>query len=186
MDVDDRLRLDYEHTTDLLRTLTDIRFKLLAFVPTIAGASVGLVGHPRPAADLLGVGLLGLVATIGIVLYELRNSQLYAAGLRHTRELERELGIRTAVGAARPAPTLRLAGLVPVHQVSGLALVYGVALAGWTYLVAWGALKAAGVGAPRTVGGIIAIVVGVLAIGEIARVLREEQGPGSHAQVAPS
>jgi hypothetical protein len=45
MDADDRLRLDYEQTTQLIRTLTDIRFKLLAFVPTIAGATVGLVGR---------------------------------------------------------------------------------------------------------------------------------------------
>jgi hypothetical protein len=34
----DALRLDYEQTTELMRTLTDIRFKLLAFVPTIVGA----------------------------------------------------------------------------------------------------------------------------------------------------
>jgi hypothetical protein len=181
MNDDDRLRLDYEHTSDLLRTLTDIRFKLLAFVPTIATASVGLVGHPRPAADLIGVGLLGLIATLGILLYELRNSQLYAAGLRRATELERALGLRSALGAARPAPTLRLGGLAPIHQVSGLALVYGAALAGWSYLVAWGLLKAIGIGAPRTVGGIIGIVVGVLVTAEVARVLRQEQeaAPGA-------
>jgi hypothetical protein len=38
-DVDERLRLDYDQTTDLVRTLTDVRFKLLAFVPTISGAA---------------------------------------------------------------------------------------------------------------------------------------------------
>jgi hypothetical protein len=47
-DGDDRLRLDYDPTTQLLRMLTDIRFKLIAFVPTIAAASVGLFGKPRP------------------------------------------------------------------------------------------------------------------------------------------
>jgi hypothetical protein len=32
----ERLRLDYQQTTDLLRTLTDARFKLLALVPPLA------------------------------------------------------------------------------------------------------------------------------------------------------
>jgi len=173
MDDTDRLRLAYDQTTRLLGTLTDIRFKLLAFVPTIAGASVGLVGQPRPAADLLGVGVLGLVATIGVLLYELRNSQLYAAGLAQAGELERQLGIRSAVAEGRPAATLRLGAIAPVHQVSGLALVYGAALAGWSYLVAWGALKGVGVGAPRNVGAVIGAIVGVLAVVEIMRVLRQ-------------
>ena len=59
-DGDDRLRLDYDQTTQLLRTLTDIRFKLIAFVPTIAAASVGFFGKPRPAVELLAIGLLGM------------------------------------------------------------------------------------------------------------------------------
>src|SRR5205814_7446426 len=78
-DGDDRLRLDYDQTTQVLRLLTDIRFKLIAFVPTIAAFSVGLFGKPRPAVELLAIGLLGMTATLGILLYELRNSQIYAA-----------------------------------------------------------------------------------------------------------
>ncbi|MEP6910016.1 MAG: hypothetical protein ABI896_06240 [Actinomycetota bacterium] len=72
----DRLRLDYEQTTQMLRTLTDIRFKLIAFVPTFAGLSVGFFGRPRAAVELLAIGMVGLVATLGVFLYELRNSQL--------------------------------------------------------------------------------------------------------------
>ena len=59
LDADDRLQLDYDQTQQLLRTLTDIRFKLLAFVPTIAGASVGFFGTARPAAELMAIGLVG-------------------------------------------------------------------------------------------------------------------------------
>ena len=36
LDADDRLRLDYEQTTQYLRTLIDVRFRLLAFVPTVS------------------------------------------------------------------------------------------------------------------------------------------------------
>ena len=48
MDADNGLRLDYEQTTQLLRTLVDVRFKLLAFVPTVAAAAVG-AGRPATA-----------------------------------------------------------------------------------------------------------------------------------------
>jgi hypothetical protein len=94
MDADDALRLDYEQTTQLLRTLVDVRFKLLAFVPTITVAAVGLVGQPRPAAELLGVGMLGLLATIGV-----------AAGLIAFAEVER-VHRRSAESSrpARPSP----------------------------------------------------------------------------------
>jgi hypothetical protein len=60
LDADDRLRLDYEQTTQYLRTLIDVRFRLLAFVPTVTGVAVAIIGRPRPAAELLGVGILGL------------------------------------------------------------------------------------------------------------------------------
>ncbi len=39
LDADDRLRLDYDQTNQLLRALMDVRFKLLAFVPTVSGAA---------------------------------------------------------------------------------------------------------------------------------------------------
>jgi hypothetical protein len=72
----DPLRLEYDQTMQLVRSLTEVRFKLLAFVPTIAGFGVGSFGKPRPAAELLAIGLLGLAATLGIFIYELRNSQI--------------------------------------------------------------------------------------------------------------
>ncbi len=61
MDAEDRLRLDYDRTSDLVQSLLDMRFKLLALVPTIAGTAVGLVGTPRPAVELLGIGGLGVM-----------------------------------------------------------------------------------------------------------------------------
>jgi hypothetical protein len=58
LDADDRPRLDYEQTTQYLRALIDVRFRLLAFVPTVTGVAVATIGQPRPAAELLGVGAL--------------------------------------------------------------------------------------------------------------------------------
>src|SRR6476661_5362458 len=100
-DGDDRLRLDYDQTTQLLRMLTDIRFKLIAFVPTIAAASVGLFGKPRPAVELLAIGLLGLTATVGILVYELRNSQICVRRGARGVDLPRGLGAPTRGRAGR-------------------------------------------------------------------------------------
>ena len=178
MDADDRLRLDYEQTTQLMRTLTDIRFKLLAFVPTIAGTTVGLLGSPRPSAELIAVGLLGLVSTLGIFLWELRNVQLLDGVVRRAEVLERRLGLASVLeGEARPGgmvserprQTLTLFGMLGVRHEHGLGLVYGAALAGWTYLVLWGLLKALDVGGARTIGGVVGIIAGVVVYVEVAR-----------------
>ena len=171
MDADDALRLDYEQTTQLMRTLTDIRFRLLAFVPTIAGASVGLAGRGHRAAELVAVGLLGLVATFGILLYELRNSQVYREILEHARQVEQKLGL----GLFSPRDNVTLFGLVVAKRDRGLGLVYGAALAGWTYLVAWGALRAADVGSARTIGGVAGFFAGVIVAAEVERLGQKPQ-----------
>jgi hypothetical protein len=175
--VDDRLRLDYGQTADLLRSLTDVRFKLLALVPTLSGTAVALLGRPRPAAELLGVGLLGLVATLGVLLYDLRNTQIHDYALRRAGELEARLGLRSpfsdsalgGVYAERPEATLRPFGLAAATYDHALALVYGAALAGWSYLVVWGGLRALDVGGARTAGAVIGCGLGLLVVLELLR-----------------
>ena len=176
-DGDERLRLDYDQTAQLLRTLTDIRFKLIAFVPTIAAVSVGLFGKPRPAVELLAIGLLGLTATLGILVYELRNSQIYAAAAKRAEELVRLLGFPSALGegpgglfSEHPPVTIRLVGVFPTTRLAGLGLVYGAALAGWTYLVSWGLLRAVDLGHARSVGLVIGAAVGALVAADVMRV----------------
>lgn len=181
MDPAEHQRLDYDQTTKLVATLMDVRFKLLAFVPTIAGAAVALVGKGQPTgAELLGIGVLGWVATFGVLLYDVRNTQVYNATLRHARALEGLLGLgagdeRTGVGdlLARDSPArARPFGLTALGQEHAVALVYGASLAGWSYLVAWGALRAAGAGSARSVGAVIGVVIGALVLVEVARIGR--------------
>src|SRR5262249_41108413 len=178
MDEADRLRLDYEQTTQLMRTLADIRFKLLAFVPTVSGAVVALFSRPRSAAELLAIGLLRLFATVGILLYELRNAQLLGAAVRRATAAERKLGLspmldtdgpRGGLFTERPRRMLTLFGLVEVRHARGLGFVYGAALAGWTYLVVWGALRALDVGAARKIGGVAGLAVGLVVAAEVQR-----------------
>lgn len=186
LSLSDRLKLDYQQTTDFLRTLTDVRFKLLALVPTLSGAAVALVGHPGSAVELLALGLLGLAATLGILLYELRNSQLFDYATRRAQQIEVALGLRSLDGDAhpgglyreRPETGLRLLGLATVNRDRGLALVYSAALAGWSYLVAWGALRAAHVGSPRPIGAVIGLAVGLILLAELVRI---HERPGARA-----
>jgi hypothetical protein len=169
VDADDRLRLDYDQTAQLLRTLIDVRFKLLAFVPTIAGTAVAFFGKPRPAAELLAVGLLGLMATLGIWMYELRNSQLHDEASRRARELERRLELLPEP----PAPPVNLFGAIAVRHERGVALVYGAAFAGWTYLTGWGALRALDAPGARKFGAVLGAIAAAAIVAEMERIERE-------------
>jgi hypothetical protein len=173
--------LDYQQTTDFLRMLTDVRFKLLALVPTLSGAAVALIGHPSSAVQLLALGLLGLIATLGILVYELRNSQLFDYAARRAERLESALELASlgddgrpgGLFSERPEASLRLFSLLTLNRDSGLALVYSAALAGWTYLVAWGVLHAAHVGDARPIGAAIGLAVGLILLGELVRIRPE-------------
>jgi hypothetical protein len=130
VDADDRLRLDYEQTTQLLRTLIDVRFRLPAFVPTMSGVAVAFVGRPRPSAELLGVGILGLLATAGIFVYELRNTQISGVLIPRATELEKRLQLPSetkgsdegGLYAEWPGINVQLLGVLPVSHGLGLAL----------------------------------------------------------------
>ncbi len=65
---------------------------------------------------------------------------------------------------------MRLLGVFPATRLAGLGLVYGAALAGWTYLVSWGLLHAVGLGEARSVGLIVGAAVGAGVAAEVMRV----------------
>jgi hypothetical protein len=156
------LRLDYDQTTQFLRALTDLRIKLLAFVPTISGAAVGLLGDPRPAAELIGVAFLGLVATLGILAYELQNAQVYDRMIQRARELERLLALPTVQGKQGAGGVLGARSSRWFAHDRGWALVYSAAIGGWSYLAAWGFLAWMLVDSAQTIAAVLGIGVGVL------------------------
>ena len=194
MDADERLRLDYDQTSELIRALMDVRFKLLAVVPTVAVAAVGLLGSARSAAELLAVGVLGLLATVGLLLYDVHNTEILDAMLRHEQALERLLGLDVAREKNGPDGALRqfapgrgrLFGLVTVGQERALGLVYGSALGGWSYLVAWGALRALDFSGAREVGGVIGALTAVAVTSEVERIGREAKKAGERVAVDSS
>jgi hypothetical protein len=169
MEADEALKLDYDQTTKLVQSFTDLRTKMLAFVPTITGAAVGLLGDPRPPAELIGISLLGLVATLGIFVYELRNAQYYDALVQRARELERLLGLPNVQGLHGAAGVLASRPSRWFAHDRGWALVYSAAIAGWSYLAAWGFLTWMLLDSAQTVAAVIAFAVGFLVAAGLER-----------------
>src|SRR5207253_5794248 len=104
--------------------LADARVRLLAFVATTAAAAVGLISGRPPAVELLAIGVLGLSATLGILVYELHNSQVASDLARQADRLERALAFGGSVLAERAGETRRLFGVVRLSRGRALALVY--------------------------------------------------------------
>lgn len=98
----DLMRFDYERTADYLLHLSDVRFKLLGFLPVITavGLAVAETGLIEEQDFRLALGLLGLVATCGLTIYDQRNTQIYDRLIVRLKFLERQLGLE-ALGSAR-------------------------------------------------------------------------------------
>jgi len=130
------LKMDYEQTMATWRTLVELRFRLLAFVPAIAGV-LGALGGRSPSATSALVALVGLAALFGIIMYDLRNSQFHDAAIHRAKELEKALVLSrlSNKGAAgglmneRPRDRYRLAGVQVWHD-RVLFIVYAASAAG--------------------------------------------------------
>jgi hypothetical protein len=209
--IDQHLLLeDYARTVEVFGVLADIRFKLLAFVPAIVGATVALVSKANDQRVILAVALLGLVATLGILLYELRNSEVYNGAAHRARMVERDLRLINAVptrerrwlehGVEKQAvwpeqggvfserfyvpkkgeSGFRLFGVLTVKHDRALALVYGAAIAGWLYLLSYASLRLLDVGAR----GAFPTALCVAAIGAVV-VVREVNRHDRSEQMRP-
>ena len=170
MDEQERLRLDYDESVTLLRGLTDTRFRLLALVPTIAGAAVGFLTGARAAIELLALGLVGFAATLGILIYELRAGEIMASLTRRVRALETRLLVYGPL--VRPSGR-KLFGTIPVSHRRGVAIVFGTALGAWAYVVGWGALRTLSIARARDIGLVIGVAVALVMFMEIERIEAE-------------
>lgn len=86
------LRADYQITVDVIKLLSDIRFRCLVFVTAIITVANALLPGTGNSGTRIALGLVGFLATLGIAVYELRNSQLYEAAIHRATVLETELG----------------------------------------------------------------------------------------------
>lgn len=141
----EKLKMDYEHTLQQFAMLADIRFKLLAFVPVLAGAAIAFLGQTATPETALAVGLLGFIVTIGITFYDIRNTQFYDSIVHRARWLEALLDLPICTEGKltgglfneRPGRALKFLGIVTIWHDRGLAMVYGAALGGWALIIAY-------------------------------------------------
>jgi hypothetical protein len=169
---------DYEQTNQNFRMLVDIRFKLLAFIPLLAGGALTIVSQTSVTAELaLVTGALGLFATVGIVVYELRNTEFHDAAVHRAKWLERKLLMPLATkGRAggglfmeRPRRTQRLFRAVEIWHDRGLSIVYGAAVGAWFYILTNSALAIAG-RKSLAVSLAVAVTTAALFMGEFIRI----------------
>ncbi len=139
----DALIAEYREVSSNFKLLTDIRFKLLGFLPLAAAATAAV------KSDSLGLStsvlsLFGLAVTIGLMTYNSRNDQLYDALVGRAREIERCLGIPDGAFANRPTSwlSLRVAGCSwRVQHSTGVGVIYSATTALWLYGVLAPALE---------------------------------------------
>ena len=88
----------------------------------------------------LAVSVVGLIATLGVVVYEIRNSQLYDAAVHRLKFLEQLLSLPASAefgvaGIFGERPQRPVIGRLPLWHDLALALVYGASTGAWTWLL---------------------------------------------------
>jgi hypothetical protein len=128
--------------------LTDIRFRLLTFMSSFVTAavaliSVGLGQTATPPLLMVGVSVLGFFATLGVILYDQRNSELYNAHMHRAMLIEGALEMQSHsrfahAGSYAGPHTLRaraeghFLGL-RVNHLTALSMIYAAILAAWLF-----------------------------------------------------
>jgi hypothetical protein len=162
------LRADYQSTLEVVKLLSDIRFRCLAFVTAITAIANAVLPVTVLPGTRIALGTVGFFTTLGIAVYELRNSQLYEAAIHRAKVLEMRLNLLRASGKSAQAGLFNERplyveheygdGLCPKHwqdpkkhrvklmrfllvkvkHDQGLAMIYGAVLGAWVYLIADG------------------------------------------------
>lgn len=167
---DDRLKVDYEATVQYFLHLSEVRFKLLGALPALTALAAALLPPIVDPARGFAIASLGLLVTIGITIYDQRNTQIYDCLVARARRLEEKIqGVPPLVGGGpfsdRPArrPKFEFKRMRPAllwHDLA-LAIVYAACLGVWASLVQdrWSVLYRDPEAAPVKTGGLVFILV---------------------------
>jgi hypothetical protein len=131
---------EYGEVSNLFRTLTDIRFRLLSILPIASGVTAALGARTQSGGEIgvpIALALFGLASAIGVVTYNARNDQLYNELVGRGTAIERSLGLPDGAFSNRPRPWLRYK-LGPwswrIDHGTGIATIYAATIAFWLYL----------------------------------------------------
>jgi hypothetical protein len=139
---------EYAEVANNFRLLTDIRFKLLAFLPVAAVAAAALKGtgpaDARTAAATLGLSFFGLWVTAGLMRYNARNDQLYNELVGRAADIERRVGLPDGAFAHRPNPWLVIRlplWRLPVDHGASVATIYTASIVLWLFVFLYSAVQ---------------------------------------------
>jgi hypothetical protein len=129
------LLAEYKEVSNNFRLLTEIRFKLLAFLPVATAVAAVLKGGLLDMRSGV-ISLFGLAVTIGLVTYNARNDQLYDELIGRAASIERSLGIPDGAFANRPMAWLKISFLGlkwTVNHGQGIRFIYAASIALWLF-----------------------------------------------------
>ena len=129
------IQAEYSEVCANFRLLTDIRFRLLTFLPIGTAAGIALALFTAKAeADVAGafIGIFGSVVTCALALYNLRNDQLYDELVFRAAQLERYMKVKEGAFAFRPRSWLSIGPIKVEH--AKIWWIYLSSLAAWLFL----------------------------------------------------
>jgi hypothetical protein len=191
---DEIAKLDYEQTMETYRQLVDIRFKLLAFIPTLTAVAVSVLSSANiQPSGRAALSVAGFLATVGVLLYELRNTQFHDGAYGRLRHLEKQLGMRrfgtdTHYGlfGSRLDQTHRTFFSLPAKHDPGLWIVYSSALAAWTFAAFDAVDRSSGISVVAAVAVWLAVMARLATLRGGATSDGSRSGPRSLGTKAPS
>ncbi|WP_157890286.1 hypothetical protein [Marinobacterium aestuarii] len=126
------LKSVYSEVCATWRSLHDVRFKLLGLVPFVTvGVLVVILPGSGTSEHLSSwyariIPAVGLLVTIGLLIYDTRNSEIYDDLISRGRRIEAELGIKTGIFRGRRTPECAW-----IKHGNATRLIYGAAILGW-------------------------------------------------------
>jgi nitrogen fixation-related uncharacterized protein len=129
------LLAEYGQVCELFKELTEIRFKLLGFLPLGTVATLGIVTSQKEVPGLVApVALFGVFVILAIFVYSLRNDQHYDELVGRAAQIERELGLLDGSFGQRPARWHRLGPGLYVEHRWPIQLIYVASIALWIWM----------------------------------------------------
>lgn len=128
----------YNEVCSNWRMLTDVRFKLLGLVPAVSviawGQLISADVLKKPPGSYAGIiiAIIGLLITIAIRLYDLRNDTLYDDLISRGRKIEEELNVDTGVFLGRVDPPNSI-----ICHGTPVLIIYSAAIIGWISITLW-------------------------------------------------
>lgn len=123
---------EYGEILTQFRKLTDIRFKLLTYLP-VGTAAAAVLSQTNDSAKQGAISAFALVVTLCIATYDKRNDQHYDELVSRAAELERDLHIEHGSFSDRPMSWLKY-GFIKVEHRWPISWIYMAAASLWAYL----------------------------------------------------